>query len=210
MGWTMGLLAIKGQHLNNLSTVFSSLRLVDTGQDVALNSWTTADEIMSKEYLNPVDEYIERRIVWYRNGWTIVEDLSLVHCTNEEALENISRQLNVPVFAALEQSTSGSYAFWYFDKQKIRSFFYSDGDVSDNYGKPLPQEAGFNINDPASYDVQIVAKAFGIDWEDAKHHDHFIVKTLEPDAGYRSELEAIAQQQEDTQQSAKKPWWKFW
>jgi hypothetical protein len=209
MGWTMGLIAIKGQHLNNLATIFRSFQLVDTGQDVILNNWTAADALMLEENFNTADrdEYVERRVVWYRNGWTIIEDLSLVLCTNEEAFEKISRQLNTPVFAMLEQSTSGSYAFWYFDQQKIRSYFYSDGDVSENYGEPLPQEAGAND------EVLLIAKAFGIDWRDAEHHDHFIVKILEPDANYRAELEAIGQQQQQelaARQAAKKPWWKFW
>lgn len=213
MGWTIGLIAIKGQHLNNLSAIFNSLRLVDTGQDAVLNNWTVADALMLEENFNipDKDKYAERRVVWYQNGWTIIEDLSMIHCTNEEAMGDVSRRLNTPVFALLEQSTSDSYAFWYFDKQKVRSFFYSDGTVENDYGNPLPQEAGFNINEQTDYnDVQGVAKAFGIDWEEAKHHDHFIVKTLEPDASYRTELEAIAQQQDESAQQTKKPWWKFW
>lgn len=179
MSLSSGLVAIKGQHSDKLSEIFSVFKLVDTGNDMILNNWQEAIDLIDEEYINSNDNS-QRRVVWFDNGWTIIEDLSLILCTDEDSLAKISQHFLTPVFSLATQGTSGCYGFWYFDNQKLRSFFNNNGEVTDNFGIPLSQEANLNINENAFYDdIHGVAKQFGIDLTNAANLNSFIVKQLD-------------------------------
>lgn len=211
MSLTTGLIAIKGQHSDKLAEIFNFFKLVDTYSDKTLTNWNEAIQVIDDEYMNPNDNS-QRRVVWFDNGWTIIEDLSLILCTDEETLTKISQHFSTPVFSLATQGTSGCYGFWYFDKQKLRSFFYNDGQVTDNFGTPLSQEADFNINDNAFYDdIHGVAKQFGIDLTNAENLKSFIVKQLDNSEELNNEIEEANKNYHQVDNNAKsKPWWKFW
>jgi hypothetical protein len=211
MSLSTGFLAIKGQHSDKLSEIFSFFKLVDTGKDKTLKYWDEAIALIDEEYMNP-DENSQRRVVWFDNGWTIIEDLSLILCTDEESLTKISQHFSTPVFSLATQGTSNCFAFWYFDKLKLRSFFNNGGEVTDNFGTPLSQEADFNINENAFYDdMHGVAKKFGIDWTNAGNLKSFIVKHLDNSEELNSEIEqAIKNNPRSDNNKQSKPWWKFW
>lgn len=212
MSLTTGLFAIKGQHLDKLSEVFGAFKLVDSGNDKSLTTWTAVEKLFNDEQQNPQDD-IQHRVVWVDNGWTIIEDVSFILCGDEAALEKLSQQLNAPIFALMTQGTSSCYAFWYYDKTKQRSFFNDNGNIADNFGTPLPQESKFKINEEAFYDdVHGLAKELGIDWAKAEQLDKFIVKELTNSEELNKELEQFAQQhrQQQEKKSSDKPWWKIW
>jgi hypothetical protein len=211
MSLTTGLIAIKGQHSDKFPEIFSFFKLVDTHNDKTLTNWNEAIQVIDEEYINQNDNS-QRRVIWFDNGWTIIEDLSLILCTNEESLTKISQHFSTPVFSLATQGTSGCYGFWYFDKQKLRSFFYNDGEVTDNYGTPLSQEANFNINENAFYDdIHGVAKQFGIDLTNAENLKYFIVKQLDNSEELNNEIEEATKNYNQIDNNSKpKPWWKFW
>jgi hypothetical protein len=211
MSLSTGLLAIKGQHLDKLSEIFSFFKLVDTGSDKTLNNWDEAIALIDEEYMNP-DYNSQRRVVWFDNGWTIIDDLFLNLCTDEESLTKISQHFSTPVFSLATQGTSNCFAFWYFDKKKLRSFFNDGGVVTDDYGTPLSQEADLNINENAFYDdIHGVAKKFGIDWTNAGNLNSFIVKHLENSKELNIEIEqAMKNNTWSDNNKQSKPWWKFW
>ena len=214
MSLTTGLIAIKGQHMDAVPQIAAAFRYLVTNNDRVLDNWNDVEILINDIHKHSLGDYLETHVFWFRNGWTIMEDMSLSRCTDEAALETISQQLNTPVFSLATQGTSGCYGFWYFDKKKIRSFYNEDGTIADNFGEPLEQEAKYNINESAFYDdVHGVAKEMGIDWEDAENHDHFIAKILEPTPEYKEELRPVVDayiQRQMAQSQAKKPWWKFW
>ena len=211
MSLSTGLLAIKGQHSDKLSEIFSFFKLIDTGSDKNLNNWNEAIELIDDEYMNR-DGNSQRRVVWFDNGWTIIEDLSLILCTDEESLTKISQKFSTLVISLVTQGTSGCYAFWYFDKQKLRSFFNNNGELTDNFGTPLSQEADFNINENAFYDdIHGVAKKFGIDLTNAENIESFIVKYLDNSEELNNEIEEATKNYHQVGNNSKsKPWWKFW
>lgn len=211
MSLSTGLLAIKGQQLERLSEIFGFFKLVDTGNDKLVNNWDEAVAIIDEEYMNPADNS-QRRIVWFDNDWTIIEDLSLVLCTDEESLTKISQALSTPVFSLATQGTGGCYSFWYFDKQKVRSFFNNNGEVTDNFGTPLLQEANFNVNENTFYDdIHGIARQFGIDWTNTGNLHSFMVKQLDNSEELTREIERANKDHNYTNSDTKaKPWWKFW
>lgn len=212
MSLTTGLFAIKGQHLDKLADVFAAFKLVDSGNDKSLTTWTAVEKLFNDEEQNPQDD-IQHRVVWFDNGWTIIEDVSFILCGDEAALEKLSQQLNAPIFALMTQGTSSCYAFWYYDKTKQRSFFNDNGNIADNFGTALPQENKFKINEEAFYDdVHGLAKELGIDWAKAEQLDKFTVKELTNSEELNKELEQFAQQhrQQQEKKNSDKPWWKVW
>lgn len=211
MSLTTGLIAIKGHYPDKFAEIFNFFKLVDTNNDKTLNNWNEAIQVIDDEYMNPNDNS-QRRVVWFDNGWTIIEDLSLILCTDEETLTKISQHFSTPIFSLATQGTSGCYGFWYFDKQKLRSFFYNNGQVTDNFGSPLSQEANFNINENAFYDdIHGVAKQFGIDLTNAENLKSFIVKQLDNSEELNNEIEEANKNYHQVDNNAKsKPWWKFW
>jgi hypothetical protein len=212
MSLSTALFCIKGQHIDKLSEIFSFFKLNDTGKDIILGDWDEAIEIMDKEFMNP-DETSQCRVAWYDNGWTVIEDLSLVLCTDEQRLKEISFHFSTQVFSLVTQGTSGCYAFWYYNQEKLRSFFNNNGNVIDNFGKPLPEEANYNINEKAFYDdIHGVAKQFGIDFGNASVITNFIAKRLENNEELNEELRKLSEniKPQPAYQHTRKPWWKFW
>ena len=211
MSLSTGLIAIKGQRSDKFAEIFNFFKLVDTNNDKTLTNWNEAIQVIDDEYMNPVDNS-QRRIVWFDNGWTLIEDLSLILCTDEESLTKISQQFSTQVFSLATQGTSGCYGFWYFDKQKLRSFFNNNGEVTDNFGTPLSQEANFNINENTFYDdIHGVAKQFGIHLANAENLNSFIVKQLDNSEELNNEIAQATKNHIQIDNKAKsKPWWKFW
>ena len=212
MSLTTGLIAIRGQWTDKLPEIFDFWGLVDTQKDQVLNAWSDAEKIINEEYLNSND-YTQKRVVWFDNNWTIIEDLSLFLSSDEEVLTQISQTFSTPVLSLQTQGTSSCYSFAYFDIELKRSFAVCDGEISEDFGIPLTQEKKFNINEKAFYDdIHGVAKQFGIDWDNSKNIDKFVVKTLENGEELNSEIEQIKIRTDGQleNQNITKPWWKFW
>lgn len=207
---TTGLIAIKGRHVDRLAEIFNFFSLVDTNNDTILTNWDQVSQVIDQEFKSQ-DDRSQRRVVWIDNGWTIIEDFSLILCTDEPAMETISRHLSTPVFSLATQGTSGSYAFWYFDKQKLRSFWIDNGKVTDNFGTPLPQEANFSFDEDAFYDdIHGLAKKLGIDIENTSHLGHFVIKQLDNSEELDQEIKLAAENYQAGNNTKSKPWWKFW
>lgn len=211
MSQTTGLFAIRGNHLNALSGIFAAFQLVDTGKDKLLTRWADAEKTINNEYQDPQD-HIQYRVVWFDNGWTIIEDLSLILCTDEAALEALSEELDTQIFSLITQGTSACYGFWYFDKTKQRSFFSENGHVTDNSEMPLSQEKKFSINEDVTYnDIHGLAKELGIDWEGASRIQHFVVKELVNSDELNEQIDQFKKNnQQAPEKSTGKPWWKIW
>jgi hypothetical protein len=70
----------------------------------------------------------------------------------------------------------------------------------------LNEETDFQINENAFYDdIHGVAKRFGIDWDNAKNINHFIVKEFLNSEELNNDIEETIIQKQKA-----KSWWKFW
>ncbi len=209
MSATIGFITIEGNQLSRLAEIFSRFQLIDTNKDLHLNSWAEASKIIEQEYLEPND-FSQRRVVWFQNNWTIIEDHSLLLCTDIEALQKNAQEGRLCIYSFLSQSTSNSHGFWHFTPTISRTFFIEDGETIENTGIPLPQEAGLNINDELYYDDIIeLAASLGIDYYAAEQLKQFTVKQLLNNAELNAQIEQVKNDQKSIQ-VAKKPWWKFW
>ena len=212
MSLTTGLIAIRGQQIDNLSEIFGFWRLVDTQKDQVLKLWSDVEKVIDEELTNP-DDYTQKRVVWFDNNWTIIEDLSFILSSEEDVLAQISQTLSTPVFSMQTQGTNSCYSFTYSDIELKRSFSVCDGEILEDFGTPLTQEKNFNINENTFYDdIYGVAKQFGVNWDNAKNIDKFTVKTLDNNEELNSEIEKfkIKPDGQTERQINTKPWWRFW
>jgi hypothetical protein len=208
MSLTTSLIAIKGNHIEKSTAIFGYFKLIDAKKDTVFSSWQQVVEVLEDELDNPSDHF-QRRVIWFDNGWTIIEDLSLLLSSDNVAIENISRDFNSPVFSLITQGTSGSYGFSYFDNDTKRMFLLVDGEIMENEGRPLDVESAFNINKRAFFDdIHGVAKAFGINWPTKESLNKFTVKYLENSPELNREIDDFLKNQ--PAQGRVKPWWKFW
>lgn len=207
MSMTLGAIAIKGSFLTNTAMIFQMFELVETADVKTLDSWENVEPIIEKEYIEANDEGMQKRVCWEDNGWTIIEDFSLLLCTDEEALRNLSKELDTTVFSMATQGTSGSYGFCFFDENAERIFFLSDGEVIQNDGHPLEFEKIFNISENVTYDdILGLAKAIGVIWENRNKKNSFLLKTYVDSPELKKELEEIQKKQVEENAKGQKPW----
>jgi hypothetical protein len=202
---TTGLVAIKGNHMDKLSEIFSFFRLVDSKEDSIYSNWEEVCKFFETAVSDPDKEQLIA--VSFQNGWTIIEDSDLSLSYETESLEKISLFVDSHVFSFFIQTTSSNHAFYYFNKGLGRSYHYDDGAIHVNFGEPLKEEAGLDLTD---FDSMFkLSSNLGVDWDKFLVYEHFLVKKLT----YNEELQAEIDQCKKMEKKkiiVKKAWWKFW
>ena len=207
---TSSIIIIRGNHLNKVSDIFECFKYNDFDQDRVFENADKFNEFLFDNYFEFANREIALRGLWVDNGWTIISDPEMVDTVDDEALLRLSNKLNSEVQTFIIQTTSGSFGFAKYDKIKQRHFFSTDGEVTDNFGSPLTEEQGINLNERVFVDdILKLASNFGIDLE-AKSVNSFIVKQLSYSDELKKELEQFKQVQANQMTNTKKPWWKIW
>ena len=208
---TNSIIAIKGNHLVKLESVFESFNYIDNNNDKRFDSWEKTATYLFDNYSEFSNKGIAIRGIWFNNGWTIICDPELVDSTDDKAIEILSRKLNTEVLTFLIQTTSGSFGFAKYNKTKQRRFFAIEGQITENFGAPLMEELGLNINDKVfGEDILLLAIKLGIDLEVKNTKTTFIVKELGYNEEMKKQLEQFAQKSSEKKANNQKPWWKFW
>ena len=192
MSMHASLLMIEGNHLDRLKEIFEDFGYADTGQDKVVGQF---------EDLPAVDQWVisrtrERNTGFFSQGWTVIMN-AMVMLAYEETCSQLSKKLNSRIFGMVCEGTSGSYGFWLYDRDKKRSFLSTDGEITDNFGEPLPGESALNKNDIFEDDILLLMKSLGFDYDQISKVNHFIIK----------ELDVSTFSIEQSEKS--KPWWKF-
>lgn len=206
---TNSIIAIKGNHFDRAAEVFKTFGYIDLANDLNFENLEDLYTYCSSNVVSFSDRAITLRGIWLSNSWTIIFDPETIDFADDAALSEISALLDAEVFTFVIQTTSGSFGFAKYKATKLRSFFSSGGVVDDNFGTPMIEENGLNINARVFVDeIAGLANKLGINFDDG-HAQNITLKQL----GYSEELEKELQKFESLRQSppaAAKPWWKFW
>jgi hypothetical protein len=209
MGFSIGVIAIKGDHLYNVENLFDVFDYVDDKNDKAFNKWSQAGSYLFDNYADFTNKDIALRCVWVDNGWTLICDPEMVDLIEDQKIEKLSKLTGSEVWTFLIQTTSGSYSFSKFSPNKARYFFAVDGQVIENSGTPLNEEQGTGTNKNIFADnIIAIGKNLGINIE-PKDGSTFIVKELAYNEQMKAQLEPIKQKKESKVKN-EKPWWKVW
>jgi len=206
-----GFIAIKNGKAEDLSRIFSKFKLIDTKKDSLVFSFKEVSQIIEKE-IQFSNDFIQKRIIWFENDWLIIEDLSLILCTDKKAINNISLELNTEVFSITTQGTSDTFIFSHVENNSIRNFMYSAGEIIEDSGKKIKEENEIPLDEDISYEtIHSLSKQFGVNWENKNNVTEFIVKTLENSPELNEEINQVVQKMTSkNEKNATKPWWKFW
>src|SRR5690606_26817219 len=207
---TNSIIVIKGNHLHKVADIFECFKYNDLDQDKTFDNAEKFNEYLFDSYFEFANREIALRGIWFDNGWTIISDPEMVDTVDDESLLRLSNKLNSEVQTFIIQTTSGSFGFAKYDKIKQRHFFSTDGEVTDNFGSPLTEEQGLNLNEKVFVDdILKLANNYGIDLG-GKSVKSFIVKQLGYSDEMKMELEQFRQVQTNHNTDTKKPWWKIW
>jgi hypothetical protein len=203
---TCSFIAIKGNHLDKASAIFSCFQYEDTGREKQFGDWDAFNAYLTDNVYNFAAEDIALRGIWNDNGWTIINDFELVDAVDEAALADLSEKLQTDVATFIVQTTSNTFAFALYSDGRVMRHFFSSGDDLTDLHPPLEQEKGLNMNEKVfSDDIIQLAERFGIDL-DGKAGVTYFVKEL----GYSEELRNELKDVKPLPEGTKKPWWKFW
>lgn len=182
---TMSITAIKGNHLDKSSAIFATFKYIDLKADRSFSTIDSCSSFLIDNYMAYTKKDIAIRGLWYFNGWTIIYDPEMVDFLDDTALISISKNLNTDVLTFVIQKTSDTYGFAKYNQKKLRTFFATGSEVTENSGTPLTEEEGLNINKGIFVDdIITLADKFGIDLSTKKTTGPFVAKKL----GYNDEL----------------------
>jgi len=209
MGYSIGVIAIKGNHLDKADRLFSTFDYIDSGENKTYTTWTEAATFLDDNYFEYANREIALRGIWEDNGWTIIYDPEMVDMLEEEKIEMLSKTNSSDVWTILIQTTSGSFSFSKFSPKKVRHFFVSDGQITEDKGTPLPEERGLSINENIFVDdLESLTKTLGFKILPDTSRD-FVVKYLSYNDQMKANLSQFKQRTK-SQPTENKPWWKVW
>jgi len=207
-----GLVCIKGSHLTNIKILIEEIgwENIDTEKtdtySMAVDRWNHIHSKYEETFINSF-------IATETNGWTIFLDGFFDLCTNIELLKNISKKLNAEILSGGMEGSSGTYSLVYIKNNNlIRHFECIDGNIEFNYGEPLIEEDGLNLNESVfEDDINSILIKKGIDYEKVytskEQLSQIYFCQLPP---YQLEELKLQVEKRKLESKSKKPKWKFW
>lgn len=98
-------------------------------------------------------------------AWNVVADPQLQAAFDDSLVAGLSRGSRALAFVTHGVSTVRGFA-WYVDGSAIRRVIYAEGEVAEEYGAPIAEEAGLPDPIDEDYVFEIVARLTGMDWAD--------------------------------------------
>lgn len=211
MEFSIGIIAIKGDHLDKVEKIFNAFDYVDKGDDKTFKTWSEAGQYLFDKYFEHSNRDIALRGIWLDNTWTIICDPEMADMTEDSKVEELSKLTHSDIWTFMIQTSSGSFSFARFNPRKMRYFFTINGEIVENEGQPLPEEKGLNINDSIqAIDLISLGKTLGFSIE-PNEAGNFTVKHLPYGEQMKQQLAEFKQSTTTTPETDEnKPWWKIW
>lgn len=145
---------------------------------------------------------IVHKAVCHVAGWTAVLDPELIMVADAKACAELSARYGATVFGMVCQGTSGTYMFSLYDRDHRRTYWRSDGEVLEDHGPPLPEEAGIDLAELFEDDVLLIMERMGVPFGAIESAAHDVWALDESHMGPASAPVAV--------EPPKRPWWKLW
>mgnify|MGYP001545905326 CR=1 FL=1 len=170
MSLHLSILAIEGDHLAEFPRLWQRFDFEPRGD---------AREGVDWETVNRADDAPEDKAVCVVGGWTVVLDPEMVLMTETEACAALSAELKARVVGVVAEGVSASYGYHVFaDGQQVRGFLRVDGELVDDHGAPLPEEAGIALQDVGESEVFDLLGRFGVDYDALEGETDFVLWPL--------------------------------
>ena len=83
---TYNIIAIRGNHLDEISSVFECFKYTDLAKDETFDNSIDYNNYLFDNYLEFANREIALRGIWFENDWTIISDPEMTDLFKEEAL----------------------------------------------------------------------------------------------------------------------------
>ena len=206
MGFSTGVVMIRGDHRSDIRGLFAAFDYGWTNQTQRVTSFDAAISPMQWHPGDNRPSHLVYKSVAFVSGWTVVLDGELLMFDDKLACITLARRVGQPVFTAVCQSTSNTYGFSFFNPDCQRSCRISDGEVTEDIGPRLDAESGIELTDMGECEVLSVMKHVGVDYSVIEHLKEFIV--VELDESHFESSRPVATPPALPAQAS--PWWKFW
>lgn len=203
MGLHTSILMIEGNYLSRLDKIFKDFEYLDTGNDREVTNWDDMIQILSNWELS---QSRVLKATCLQQGWSVIFDPEMVMFADEERCSKVSSGYKTRLFGMICESTSGTYGFNLYDNQKVRGFLSVDGEVFEDYGMPLQEEAELDKLQVFASDILKIMKGIGVDYNRLEMANRFIVKELDEVKDSASTMNTS----KPTLSQSQKSWWRFW
>jgi hypothetical protein len=139
------------------------------------------------------------------NGWTVVVDPELAMAADAAACGQLAARFGAPAFAMTCEGASSTYGFSSYRAGVRRAFMAVDGDVAEDEGPPIPQEAGIDLGKLLEDDVLRIMDRVGVPYSGLESAGSFDIWALD-----ESHLPTPQPSGPAAQAAPSKPWWKVW
>jgi hypothetical protein len=174
----LSVLAIEGNHLNEIADVFKKKKYV-----IEKSFTVSTGKKVSDELAWSPDRDRVAKAAYFASGWTFVVDPEMVLTTDDIWLD-FSRKWDARVVGWFCDSASDTYGLTVFQSgKKQRQIFSVDGDVKVNEGNPLAEESDMKWNKASAKSVLNVTKRIGAEYDFLADREYTIFQLNESQIG---------------------------
>jgi hypothetical protein len=90
---------------------------------------------------------VVHKAVLYNGTWTAVLDREMTMILDQEKCTRCASQFNIKIFGYMIESVSGTCALYLYSPEKVRGLNIQNFEILEDFGEPLPQEAGITTEE---------------------------------------------------------------
>ncbi|MCL2744306.1 MAG: hypothetical protein FWE67_10680 [Planctomycetaceae bacterium] len=127
--------------ISQLPEVFEYFGLHSTGQMEVVKGLAEIWEHTNYPRKNRPKNVVHKAVL-YNGIWTAILDREMNMVLKQENCEECAKKLGIKIFGYLVETVSGTCALYLYQPEKIRGLNIQNFEVLEDFGSPLPQEAG--------------------------------------------------------------------
>ena len=197
------LVMVQADVRSEMRSVFEAFDYHPLGMEVVL-AWKAALEAI-RYPRNSSPRTTVHKAVSSCNGWTVILDPELVMAADAAACSQLAARFGAQVFAMICEGTSCTYASSSYRAGVRRAFMTVDGEVAEDDGQPIPEEASIDLGKLFEDDVLRIMDRVGVSYSALASTGPFDIWALD-----ESHLATPEPSGPPAQVGPSKPWWKVW
>ncbi|MDR2441385.1 MAG: hypothetical protein LBE12_18645 [Planctomycetaceae bacterium] len=166
---------------------------------------------------------VVHKAVLYNGTWTAILDREMTMILDQEKCTKCASQFNIKIFGYMVESVSGTCAFYLYSPEKVRGLNIQNFEILENFGEPLPQEAGITTEEMLVDGTMRISRRLGFSDSLFAHPTSKVqIFGMEDPARTQTHQQTTAPTHKQNKHTNKhppitepihrieKPWWKLW
>jgi hypothetical protein len=162
---------------------------------------------------------VVHKAVLYNGTWTAVLDREMVMILDQEKCMACASQFKITIFGYMIESISGTCAFYLYSPEKKRGLNIQNFEILEDFGEPLPQEAGITTEEMLADGTMRISRRMGFsDSLFAHPTSKVLIFGMEDPTRTQTYKQSLAAPHKQSKYAEviepvhriEKPWWKLW